>query len=123
MTGFPDLHVVVMDKNVDHGGSPAGDHETIEADALEFEREVARGEGVGNKAGKRGFSDHGELGRRGETGADQRRAGEDQRVGWGKRIDSRRRVVVEQARAEADAAEECAEARLLQIFPGSLSTI
>src|SRR6185295_7790225 len=59
----------------------------------------------------------GKLRRRGETGADQRRAGEDERIGRGKRLDAWRGMVVEQARSQADATEECTQAGLGDIVP------
>jgi len=78
---------------------------------------MAGGERVADEAGERRFGDDGKLRRRGEMGTDQRRAREDERIGRRKRLDTWRRIVVEQARSQADAAEECAQAGLGEIVP------
>ncbi len=100
------FHLVVTDQQINHRSRLAGDDNGIEARAFQLQGEMTGGERVTDKTGEWRFGDDAKLGRRGEAGADQRGAGKNQRVGGRKRFNSRRRVVVKQARAEAEAAEE-----------------
>jgi hypothetical protein len=52
------------------GLAGTGDHQAVEACALEFEGEIAGGERVSDETGKWGFGDDGKLSGGGETSAD-----------------------------------------------------
>ena len=113
----PSLHVSIGDREVDRRRRPAGDHDGIQARALQLQGKVAGRERIADEAGERRFGDDGKLRGRGEIGTDERRADEDQGVGRRQRLDSGRRMLVEQARPQADAAEKCAQAALGEIVP------
>src|SRR5581483_3806493 len=117
LLGAPELHFSVVNEQVRPGGGPPADDERVDAEALQLEGEIAGRKRVGDKAGERRLGDDGKLGGGGEAGADQRRAGENQRVVGSKRIRPGGRVVVEKARAESHAAEKFAQARFLEITP------
>ena len=94
-----------LDEQVRHEGGLARDHQGVDAEALQLDGEMARRQRVGDEAGERRLRHDGELGRGREAGADERRAREDQRIGGRERIDTGGRVLVEQARAESNAAK------------------
>ncbi len=68
--GAVELHFVILNKNVRPCRGSAGDDESVDADALELQREITGGERIGDKSGKRRFGDYGILRSRGEAGAD-----------------------------------------------------
>src|SRR5262245_43143267 len=111
--GLSNLHRLIADEDVDQRRSSAADDDAVKPRALEFQSKMAGGEGVADEAGERGLGDSAKLGSGSEAGANQWGAGQYQRVVGRKGLDSHRRVVVKQARTEAEAAKERAEPRLL----------
>ncbi len=117
MFGAEDLHFVIADKNVSHGGGLTGDDERIDTEPLKLKSEVTGRKRIGDKSGEGRLGDDRILRGRGQPGANQRRAGEDQWIGSGEWIDCRRGKFVEQARAETDAAQKRSKTRLVEINP------
>ncbi len=106
-----------MNKKVNRRRSSSGKHQGIDADSLELQSEKTRRQWIGNKAGERRLGHHGVLGRGRQTRADERRAGEDQRVTRWQGLYDIGGKFTEKTCAKTDAAKAWSQTRLVEIAP------
>ena len=101
------------DLDVHRLGGAAGDHDGVEAGALEGGGEAAAEGRVEEEAGERRLGRHAGAAVAGHRGVGDRAHREDHRVGGIVRVDAGRHVVEQQPGGEAIAAEELLARRLL----------
>src|SRR5712692_1039477 len=77
MSCLSDVDLFIIDEDVNHRRGFAGDHQSVNSDALQFESEMAGGQRIRYETSEWRFGNDGELGGGGEAGPNQGSAGKD----------------------------------------------